>query len=80
MTGRIQGLLMRIDRVSIHGMIRVWYGLNQLDLVMQRVLKKALDDEFMGILTYLIGHICRQQNLIQDMQSTCPKVAIAIWE
>ena len=28
----------------------------------------------MGILTSLIGHLSRQHNLIQDMQSTCLKV------
>ena len=75
MKGRTQGLLTRIDRVTSHGMIRVWCGLHHLDLVMQRVYKKSLDNEFMGILTSLIGHIFRQHNLIQDMQSTCPKVA-----
>ena len=33
----------------------------------------------MGILTSLIFHLRRQQNLIQDMQSTCPKVATTRW-
>ena len=79
MTGRTQGLLMWIDKVTSHGMIRVWCGLHQLDLVMQRVYKKALDNEFMEILKYLIGQLCRQYNLIQDMQSMCPKVATARW-
>ena len=60
-------------------MICVWCGLHQINLVMQRVYKKALDDEFMGILTSLIGHLHRQHNLIQDMQSTCPNVATTIW-
>ena len=60
-------------------MICVWCGLHQINLVMQRVYKKALDDEFMGILTSLIGHLRRQQNIIQDIQSTCPKVATTRW-
>ena len=60
-------------------MICVWCGLHQLDLVMQIVYKKALDNEFMGILTSLIGHLHRQQNIIQDTQSTCPKLATTRW-
>ena len=34
MKGRTQGLLTRIDRVTSHGIIHVWCGLHQLDLVM----------------------------------------------
>ena len=79
MTGCTQGLLTRIDRVTNHGMIRVWCGLHQLDIVIHRVYKKSLDDEFMGILTSLIVRLLPQQNPIQDMHSTCPKVATMRW-
>ena len=79
MTGRTQGLLTRIERVTNHGMIHIWCGLHQLDLFLQRLYKKALDNEFMGILTSLIGHLHRQHNLIQDMQSTCPKFPTTRW-
>ena len=60
MTGQIQGLLTQIDRVTSHRMIRVWCGIHQLDLVMQRVYKKALDDEVTVILTSLICHLRRK--------------------
>ena len=79
MTGRLQGLVTRIADVCGSGLLRIWCGLHQLDLVMQRVYKAALDDRFYGKLTALIGHLRRQANLIADMRSTCPKVADTRW-
>ena len=46
---------------------------------MQRVYKDALDEDFLTILTKLIGYLRRQQNLVTAMQSTCPKVADTRW-
>jgi hypothetical protein len=79
MTGRVQGLVTRVDAVTSTRLIRVWCGLHQLDLVMQQVFKRALDDEFYSNLTAVIGHLRRQQNLVTTMQSTCPKVADTRW-
>jgi hypothetical protein len=41
MTGRSQGVVSRFHQVSEPGLIRIWCGLHQLDLVMQRVYKPA---------------------------------------
>lgn len=79
MTGRISGLATRIQQVCEPGMIRVWCGLHQLDLVMQRVYSSALDEQFHSTLTGLIGHLRRQQNLVTEMRTTCPKVAETRW-
>ena len=79
MTGRIQGIATRFERETPNGIIRVWCGLHQLDLVMQRVFVAALDEEFLNSLTALIGYLRRQQNLVSDMRSTCPKVADTRW-
>ena len=79
MTGRIQGIATRFERETPNGIIRVWCGLHQLDLVMQRVFVAALDEEFLNYLTALIGYLRRQQNLVSDMRSTCPKVADTRW-
>ena len=79
MTGRIQGLITRLCRAASNDLIRVWCGLHQLDLVMQRVFKPALQDDFYSKLTALIGHLRRQQNLIAEMRSSCPKVADTRW-
>lgn len=79
MTGRVNGLVTRIERTCVGGLVRVWCGLHKLDLVMQRVYKPALDDEFYFQLTALIGHLRRQQNLVAEMRSTCPKVTDTRW-
>ncbi|KAH6578257.1 hypothetical protein BASA61_003987 [Batrachochytrium salamandrivorans] len=79
MTGRIQGLATRIDQCTAGKLIRIWCGLHQLDLVMQRVFKASLDEKFYSTLTALIGHLRKQQTLISAMRSTCPKVADTRW-
>lgn len=57
--GRIKGLLTRIDAFTVR------VGLHQLDLVIQKVYKKFIGDDFMGSLTSLIGRLRPQKNLIQ---------------
>jgi hypothetical protein len=79
MTGHISGMSTRIEQVATPGFIRIWCGLHQLDLVMQRVFVNALDEEFLGQLTSLIGYLRRQQSLISEMRTTCPKVAGTRW-
>lgn len=79
MTGKFQGLVTRLGHCAEGKLIRVWCGLHQLDLVMQEVFRAALDDKFHSTLTALIGHLRRQQNLIAEMRSTCPKVADTRW-
>lgn len=59
--------------------IRIWCGLHQLDLVMQRVFKPALDSIFDGTLTGLIGHLRHHANLIANMRSTCSKITEVRW-
>ena len=46
MTGRIISIVSRVQQVCKPGIIRVWCGLHQLNLVMQKVYPKALDDDF----------------------------------
>ena len=46
---------------------------------MQSVYEAALGEQFYSTLTGLIGHLRRQQNLITEMRSTCPKVATTRW-
>ena len=41
MTGRVQGLVTRIQYCCLPGMLRIWCGRHQLDLVMQRVFKPS---------------------------------------
>ena len=46
---------------------------------MECVFKPAFDGKFHSTLTYLIGYLWCEQNLINEMQSTCPKVADKRW-
>lgn len=78
-TGRIQGLLTRIDSVTDPGIIHVWYRLHKLNFVIKKVYKKSLDEAFMGTWTCLVFHLWCQQNLIQEMKRTCPKEATTRW-
>ena len=79
MTGRIRGLATRIEEAAQSCIVRVWCGLHQLDLKMQIVFERGLDEEFLSILTALIGYLRRQQNLVTEMRATCPKVANTRW-
>jgi hypothetical protein len=79
MTGRFQGVASRFHQVCKPGLIRIWCGLHQLDLVMQRVYKPSLEGDFYKTMTALIGHLRRQVNLISEMKSTCPKVSDVRW-
>jgi len=80
MTGRVRGLATLLEsKTTTAKLIRVWCGLHQLDLVMQRVYKASLEGAFLATLTAAIGHLRRQQLLIAQMRSTCPKVADTRW-
>ena len=75
MTFRVQGLVTRIQDFCLPGMLQIWCGMHQLDLVMQHVFNPPLEGQFYSKLTTLIGHIRWQANSIYEMQSTCPKVS-----
>ena len=79
MTGSTNGLVTQISNHCDPGIIQIWCGLHQLDLVMQHVFKPAFDGKFYSTLTSLIGYLWRQQNLSTEMQSTCHKVADTRW-
>ena len=79
MTGRVRGVVSRLAACTTGKFVRIWCGLHQLDLVMQRVFKNSLDESFYSQLTAVIGHLRRQLNLANDMRSTCPKVSDVRW-
>ena len=61
------------------GFMRVWCGLHQLDMVVQKTVTMFCDDDFYSTLTSLIGYLQHQHNLISIRKSTCPKVADTRW-
>ena len=80
MTGRVQGVATRFERVAKPGFFRLWCGLHQLDIHLQRFFKNLLDEQFYSHLTTLISYLRRQQNLIKDMGTKAKKVADTRWE
>ena len=79
MTGSTNGLVTHTFKYCNPGIIQIWCGLHQLDIVIQRVFKLAFDGKFHSTLTSLIGYLRWQQNLINVMQSTFPKVGDTQW-
>lgn len=83
MTGRHQGVVTRLDQLCMNeegrGIYRVWCGAHQLDLLIQRVYTKLLNESFVQRIHLVTGHLRRQQNLIREMGSACPKFVSTRW-
>ncbi|RLN52538.1 hypothetical protein BBJ28_00023408 [Nothophytophthora sp. Chile5] len=79
MVGNTNGVTTRLEQAAAYPIKRVWCGLHQLDLKMQIVFDNALNESYLGTLKSLIGYLRRQQNLITEMRTTCPKVADTRW-
>ena len=80
MTGRFSGCVTRFQNAAKPGFIRVWCGAHQLNIVLQDVYVHFGDDEFHGVLVSIISYIRRQQNLISEIKTACPKIATSRWE
>jgi hypothetical protein len=76
MTGRVVGVVTRLD-AAMHSdcsLILIWCGAHQLDLVMEDIMNNVIKERFFSVMTRFITHLTRQQNLIVEMQTTCPRV------
>jgi len=76
MIGRVAGVVTRFD-ATMHSdcsFIRIWCGAHQLDLVMEDIMNNVIKERFFSVMTGFITHLTRQQNLIAEMQTTCPRV------
>jgi hypothetical protein len=69
MTGRVSGVATRFQRAAKPGFFRIWCGLHQLDLVLQKFFKQLIDDEFYSKLIGVISYLRRQQSLINEMKT-----------
>jgi hypothetical protein len=82
MLGRARGIVTRIaERSNAAGptLIRFWRGAHQFDLVVSEVVQACCDENWYSTLTALIGYLRRQINLVNEMGSKCPKVAVTRW-
>lgn len=76
MTGRAAGVVTRLQR-SMHEkcpMIRIWCGAHQLDLVMEHIMTTVVNDSFFSVMLKFITHLSRQNKLIADMGTACPRI------
>jgi hypothetical protein len=76
MTGRVAGVVTRLNAVmhSDCSLIQIWCGAHQLDLVMEDIMSNVIKERFFSFMIGFITHLTRQQNLIAEMQTTCPRV------
>lgn len=58
---------------------RLWRDLYQLDLVMLRVFKGALEKKFLPKLVSLFGYLLLQHDLVASMSTRCPKLIATRW-
>jgi hypothetical protein len=79
MTGHRAGVVTRLHQVSLPGCYRVWCAAHQMDLVVQKVFLKLCDDSFVSTVMAMTGHLRRQQNLINEMKSKCPRFIDTRW-
>jgi hypothetical protein len=83
MTGRHQGVVTRLDEFCINehgnGIFRIWCGAHQLDLVIQGIYTKMLNESFIQRIHQVTGYLRRQQNLVREMGTTCPKFVSTRW-
>ena len=79
MTGRFSGVVSKIQQCVGPHFVRVWCGAHQLDLVMAHTYDKVLHEEFFSTLMALVGYFRRQLNLVEEMNSRCPRVALTRW-
>lgn len=82
MTGRVRGIVSRVGECVAdagHCLTRFWCGAHQLDLVVSATVASFCDQNWYSTLTALIGYLRRQQNLVNEMRSKCPKVATTRW-
>lgn len=74
------GLTTRFEQAVLPGLIRIWCGSHQLDLIMQEFFKVLLDEKFYTTLTTFVGYLRRQQNLISEMKTQAKKLQDTRWE
>ena len=73
MTGRRQGVITRIQRISKPGFMQVWCGAHQLDLCMQSFYLSTLDI-FYSTFTSMVAYLRRHQKFISNERSQCPLI------
>ena len=58
---------------------RIWCGAHQLNLIVKKAFNELMNEKILKTLTGVTSHLWRHQNLIQEMNSTCPTYATTQW-
>ena len=78
MTGRNQGVIIRIQRIAKPGFMRVWFSDHQLDLCMQ-LFYLAMPDTFYSTFTSMLAYLCQQHKFVSEKRSQCPLICDTRW-
>ena len=78
MTGRHQGVIMRIKIISKPGFMQMWCGAHQLDLCMQSFYL-AIPDTFYSTFTSIVYYLRQKQKFILEERSQCPLICDTLW-
>lgn len=75
MTGRAAGVVTRLQNYMHEDcpLLR-WCGAHQQDLVMEHIMTNVVGDTFFNTMLRFISHLSRQQKLIAEMGTKCPRV------
>ena len=79
MLGAHQGFASRLEREGRPGFYKVWCAAHQLNLVVQSSVQELYESIFIDELNFVIGYLRRQQKLIEEMKTMCPRYASTRW-
>lgn len=74
MTGRLGGMATLLEKEASFMVHRTWCLLHQIDLIAKDCLSSLFEGEFMTLVNKIAATLRRQENLIMEMQATCPKM------
>lgn len=77
-TGRLRDAT-RFEEESSPRLFLIWCAAHHLDLIIQKYMKKFINDSFWDPLMKLISDLRLQTNLRAAMCSTCPAVSTTRW-
>ena len=79
-TGNIPGIATMFQNVVKTGFVCIWYGAHQIDIVLQGIYSKFVDDTFCQKLTRLTSYLQHQHNIFSPMISKALKREDTCWE
>ncbi|KAI9921252.1 hypothetical protein PsorP6_001825 [Peronosclerospora sorghi] len=74
MTGRIRGVVTLLERDCLFPIHRTWCMLHQIDLVVKERVNNLFGGYFISIVNKIAHSLRKQENLIREMGSKCPKM------